>query len=62
MQQLGWDMAELQRQANINYRTARRALDGEEVTARVARDIARALSEALGTTVHPGAIRGLKFR
>ena len=56
---LGWDAAELARRAGINARTARKALDGDPVTARVARAIAQALTEALGRIVTVGNIDGL---
>lgn len=56
---LGWDAAELARRAGINARTARKALEGEAISARVARDIAAALSAALGRTITVGSIDGL---
>lgn len=56
---LGWDAAELARRAGINARTARKALDGDPVAARVARAIAQALTEALGRIVTVGSIDGL---
>ncbi len=57
---LGWDVAELSRQARINYATARKALNGEAINARPARDIAQALSNALGARINVGDIEGLK--
>jgi hypothetical protein len=58
--QLGWDAAELSRQAGINPKTARRAMFGEVISSRVAREIAKALSAALGRTINVGDIDGLK--
>lgn len=59
--QLGWDTTELSRQARINYRTARKALDGESIQPGVARAIAQALSEALGRMIYVGEL-GLNIR
>ena len=53
---LGWDAAELARRASINARTARKALKGEQVTLRVARQIADALTRALDYNVTVGMI------
>ena len=58
--QLGWDAAELSRQAGINPKTARRAMLGEVISSRVAREIAKALSAALGRTINVGDIEGLR--
>ncbi len=58
--QLGWDATELSRQAGINTKTARRAMLGEVVSSRVAREIAKALSTALGRTINVGDLEGLR--
>jgi hypothetical protein len=60
--QLGWDATELSRQARINDRTARKALHGEAITGRVAREIAEALSKALGKHLTAGSIDGLNIK
>ena len=59
---LGWNAAELARRANINIRTAQRAMEGQRINAENARAIARALSEELGRTVHVGDLEGLNYR
>lgn len=59
---LGWNQAELGRQANIDKRTAGRALDGEQISPGVARAIAQALSQALGRTIYVGMIEGLNIK
>jgi hypothetical protein len=59
--QLGWNAAELARQAGIDWRTASKALAGENISARAARDIAEALSAALGKRLNVGDIVGLNF-
>ncbi len=59
--QLGWPVAELARRAGIDWRTADRAVKGEPISARAARDIAQALSAATGHRVNVGDIVGLNF-
>lgn len=59
---LGWDVAELARQSRVNYATARKAYNGEAISARPARDIAEALSKALGARINVGDIDGLQVR
>ena len=59
--QLGWPVAELARQAGIDWRTADKALKGEGISARAARDIAEALSGAIGKQINVGEIQGLKI-
>jgi transcriptional regulator with XRE-family HTH domain len=61
LNQLGWTIADLSREARINYGTAAKAVNGERVAARIAREIAEALSRELGRTIRPGDIEGLKF-
>jgi plasmid maintenance system antidote protein VapI len=56
---LGWDAGKLAREADISYNTARKAIDGDAVTARTARAIAAAIGEATGQIVNVGDIRGL---
>ncbi len=55
-------MIELSRQAKINRRTARKALNGEVIAALKARQIAAAISSATGTTVNVGNIEGMVYR
>ncbi len=58
---LGWTVADLARRANINQATARRAVEGKQITGRVAQSIAAAISEARGpgSRVHVGDISEL---
>ena len=56
---LGWDATALAREADIAYNTAKKAVDGDVVSIRVARKIAEAISKATGSTVQVGDIRGL---
>ncbi len=58
---LGWTTVDLARYAGINQATARKAYYGQTVTARVARQIATAISTALGRQVNVGDIIGLNF-
>lgn len=60
--ELGWNASDLSRQAGINWRTARKALDGEVIAAVQARQIAQALSTAYGRTIRVGDIQGLNYR
>lgn len=57
--QLGWTATDLSRYANINVRTARKAVVGETISNKVAQAIARAISEAMGKLIHVGDIEGL---
>ncbi len=61
LSQLGWTVSDLSRQANINYQTAQKAVNGEKVSARVAREIAETLSRELGSVIRPGDVKGLRF-
>ncbi len=56
---LGWTATDLSRYANINVRTARKAVTGEIISNRVAQAIARAISEAMGKLIHVGDIEEL---
>lgn len=58
---LGWDAAELSRKSGIAPRSARKALKGEEISFRVARDIADALSLYTGNRINVGDIQGLNI-
>lgn len=53
---------ELARRADIDAQTVRNAEEGKRVTARVARALAAALSEALGKPITAKDIEGLNFR
>ena len=53
---------ELARRANIDAQSVRNAEEGKRIQPRIARAIARALSEVLGQTIQPGEIEGLKVR
>lgn len=59
---LGWNILELSRQAGINRHTAAKALTGREISTKVARNIAEALSRTLGRTIHVGDIDGLNVK
>jgi lambda repressor-like predicted transcriptional regulator len=61
LKHLGWSVATLGREAGIDYRTATKAFNGEKISSNAARDIASALSEAMGRTIQPGEIRGLNY-
>ena len=60
--QLGWDQAEFARRAGITVNTARKALNGEAISSRVARDIADALTNAYGKRILVGDIDDLNVR
>lgn len=53
---------ELARRANVDAQTLRNAESGQRISARVARSIAEALSEALGRTITYRDIEGLDVR
>lgn len=53
---------ELARRANVDAQTIRNAESGQRISARVARNIAEALSEALGRTINYREIDGLDVR
>jgi predicted transcriptional regulator len=53
---------ELAREAHCDDQTIRNAESGQRVTARIARNIASALSEALGRSIQVRDIDGLKVR
>lgn len=53
---------ELARAAQVDDQTIRNAESGQRVTARVARSIAQALSEALGKPIQVRDIDGLQVR
>lgn len=56
---LGWSRRDLARKAGIDPHTVGRAADGDSISPQSAQKIARALSEASGSTVNVGDIRGL---
>lgn len=58
-QRFGWSIGEMARLANIDYGTMKRALDGEGVSARTARSLARMLSKETGRTIQWNEIQGL---
>ncbi len=62
MKQLGWTITDLSREAKINPRSAKKAVDGEPVSARVARDIAEAVSRASGEKLTVGEIEELNVQ
>jgi transcriptional regulator with XRE-family HTH domain len=53
---------ELARRAGVDPQTIRNAESGQRISARVARGIAEALSEALGRTISYRDIEGLDVR
>lgn len=61
MRLLGWNQSKLCQKAGINSRTAKKAMEGEEIMPGVAENIAIAISYALGERVLPGEIEGLKI-
>ncbi len=60
-QQLGWNTSTLARAANLNEKTAHKALAGRRVYSRTAQAIASALTAAMGKAVYPGDIEGLEL-
>ena len=62
MSELGWNTTELARQAGIDYRTAKKAVDGDAISHRAARDIASAIARATDENITVGSIRGLVIR
>jgi hypothetical protein len=59
IQYLGWGTRDLARHADINDRTAAKAIRGDVIRPWVAQRIAAALSTALETKVQPGDIEDL---
>lgn len=59
LQHLGWNLSDFCRYADINPATARKAVTDGIVSARTARKIAEALSQAMGKVIFPGDIQGL---
>jgi len=57
---LGWSISELARQASMDFNTARKALEGQSISARSANKIASALSKALGERILVTDIEDLK--
>jgi transcriptional regulator with XRE-family HTH domain len=56
------NIPELARAAGVDDMTIRNAENGQRISARTARAIAQALSEALGKTIHVRDIEGLQVR
>lgn len=61
-EKLTWSIPELARKANIDDQTLRKAEQGGRISARVARQIAEALSEGHGQTITVQDIEGLNVR
>jgi transcriptional regulator with XRE-family HTH domain len=59
---LAWSLPELARKANIDDQTLRKAEQGGRITARIARQIAEALSEGYGRTIRVQDIEGWDVR
>ncbi len=53
---LGWTVSDLQRRAGINMLTAKKAFEGEPVTARIQMQISAALGAALNQQINVGDI------
>lgn len=60
--ELGWSISELARRANVDYTTANKALNGEQITGRKAVSLADAISEGLGYKVRYQEIDGLNVK
>jgi transcriptional regulator with XRE-family HTH domain len=61
-ERLTWSIPELARKANIDDQTLRKAEQGSRISARVARQIAEALSEGYGRIIAVQDIEGLDVR
>ncbi len=61
-QSVPMSIPELARAARVDDQTVRNAESGQRISARVARSIAEALSEALGRTIQVRDIDGLQVR
>ncbi|GAC1467482.1 MAG: hypothetical protein PVS3B3_27010 [Ktedonobacteraceae bacterium] len=61
-EKLVWSVPELARKASIDDQTLRKAEEGGRITARVARQIAQALSEGYNRTIQVSDIEGLNIR
>lgn len=58
-QQFAWSVSEMARKAGLDHGTMKRALDGENVSAKTARALANMLSRETGQTVLWNDIQGL---
>lgn len=54
--------SELSRRANVDYKTTKKAIDGETILRVKALDLLSVLNSMLGTTYKPEDIDGLKTR
>ena len=54
-----WSVGEMARKASIDYSTMKRALEGENISARTARAIAEMLTKETGKPIHIQDIEGL---
>lgn len=62
MKRLGWNIADMAREARVDRRTVVRAINGETVSSRAAQAIAEALSASLGERILVSDIAGLSYR
>lgn len=58
----GWSKNEMCRQARVDFKVLQKALAGEEITDNTANKLARAISKALGRTIHWQDIEGLNVK
>lgn len=59
---LGWNASMLAGKAEINYRSAYKAMNSEPVANKVAVAVCKAFSEALERKVLPGEVEGLVIK
>lgn len=54
--------SELSRRANVDYKTTKKAIDGQTIMRNKALDLLEVLNQRLGTQYRPEDISGLKIR
>jgi hypothetical protein len=56
-----WSKTEMARQANMDFSTFNKAMNGEPIAMRTADKLARAISKKLGRSIRPSDIEGLNI-
>jgi transcriptional regulator with XRE-family HTH domain len=57
----GWSKTEMARQANMDFNTFNKAMNGESIANRTAEKLAIAISKRLGRSIRPSDIEGLNI-